>query len=196
MLNRTHVASRKTDPTPAVWARLGPAELADDIERTHHTYLRSALPRISALLDRLVTVHGERHPELIDVRRELAELRGQLEPHLLQEELVLFPKIRDLVASWRTSRDDVTQMSDVMRQLEDEHESVGSLLADLRRDTGGYAPPADGCASYVACYRALADLEVDTHLHVHKENNVLAPAVRAHWFGADRDVTPSPAGRG
>jgi iron-sulfur cluster repair protein YtfE (RIC family) len=25
----------------------------------------------------------------------------------------------------------------------------------------------------------LADLEADTHLHVHKENNVLFPAVRA-----------------
>ena len=38
-------------------------------------------------------------------------------------------------------------------------------------------PPADACPSYVAYYRALADLELDTHLHVHKENNLLFPAV-------------------
>ena len=31
--------------------------------------------------------------------------------------------------------------------------------------------------SYRALYEALAQLETDTHLHVHKENNVLFPAV-------------------
>ena len=39
--------------------------------------------------------------------------------------------------------------------------------------------PADGCASYQALYEGLAELEADTHLHVHKENNVLFPAVVA-----------------
>ena len=43
--------------------------------------------------------------------------------------------------------------------------------------TGGYTPPADGCASYEMLYRGLAELEADTHLHVHKENNVLFPMV-------------------
>ena len=37
--------------------------------------------------------------------------------------------------------------------------------------------PADGCASYAALFTALEELEADTHLHVHKENNVLFPAV-------------------
>ncbi len=34
----------------------------------------------------------------------------------------------------------------------------------------------DGCATYQMTYRALDALEADTHLHVHKENNVLFPA--------------------
>jgi regulator of cell morphogenesis and NO signaling len=38
-------------------------------------------------------------------------------------------------------------------------------------------PPADGCASYAACCVALANLEADTHLHIHKENNLLFPMV-------------------
>jgi regulator of cell morphogenesis and NO signaling len=59
-----------------------------------------------------------------------------------------------------------------------EHETVGDLLDELNRVTSGYATPADGCASYAACYRALAELEADTHLHVHKENNLLFPAAR------------------
>ena len=63
-----------------------------------------------------------------------------------------------------------------------EHETVGELLEELRRVTGGYATPADGCATYTACYRALAELEADTHLHVHKENNVLLPPLRTEPF--------------
>ena len=51
------------------------------------------------------------------------------------------------------------------------------LLARLRELTGGYTPPADGCVSYRLLYAGLAELEADTHLHVHKENNVLFPMV-------------------
>jgi regulator of cell morphogenesis and NO signaling len=58
-----------------------------------------------------------------------------------------------------------------------EHDAVGDLLARLRLLTGGYETPADGCASYTACYAGLAELEADTHLHIHKENNVLFPLV-------------------
>lgn len=47
----------------------------------------------------------------------------------------------------------------------------------LRELTDGFQPPADACAAYWACYARLADLEADTHLHAHKENNVLFPAV-------------------
>jgi iron-sulfur cluster repair protein YtfE (RIC family) len=54
---------------------------------------------------------------------------------------------------------------------------VGDLLARLRAITGGYETPADGCASFRACYQGLAELEADAHLHVHKENNLLVPAV-------------------
>ena len=58
-----------------------------------------------------------------------------------------------------------------------EHDAVGNLLARLHRLTNGYTPPADGCASYTACFTALAELAADTHLHIHKENNVLFPLV-------------------
>ena len=60
-----------------------------------------------------------------------------------------------------------------------EHDTAGDLLARLRAVTGNYSVPDDGCASYQALYAALAEIEADTHLHVHKENNVLFPAVLA-----------------
>lgn len=53
-----------------------------------------------------------------------------------------------------------------------------STASPLNSVTGGYLTPADGCATYNACYTALAELEVDTHLHIHKESNILFPAVQ------------------
>jgi regulator of cell morphogenesis and NO signaling len=60
-----------------------------------------------------------------------------------------------------------------------EHDRAGELLETLRTVTTGYQTPTDGCASYRALYDGLAQLETDMHLHVHKENNLLFPAVVA-----------------
>jgi regulator of cell morphogenesis and NO signaling len=163
----------------AAWASLDPVELIDHIETTHHHYLWAELPRISALVDKIVTVHGDRHPELADVQRLYNELRADLEPHLTMEEQELFPMIRLSAATPGGPELDDGALGATIELLAAEHETVGALLDDLRRVTSGYETPADGCASYAACYRALADLEADTHLHVHKENNVLFREARS-----------------
>ena len=162
--------------------------MVDHIETVHHRYLWAELPRITALVDKIVTVHGERHPELAEVQRLYTELRADLEPHLAREEQELFPMIRQLAATTDGPQVDNRALTAQIEALASEHETVGDLLDELNRVTSGYATPADGCASYAACYRALADLEADTHLHVHKENNVLFPAVRAE---ATKPTAPS-----
>ena len=45
--------------------------------------------------------------------------------------------------------------------------------------TGGYATPADGCATYRTTMDALAAVERDLHEHIHKENNILFPRAQA-----------------
>jgi len=145
------------------WAQMAPEELVDHLETTHHAYLHAELPRLHALVDKVTGVHGVRHAELVDVRAAFAALRDDLEPHLQKEERILFPLIRELA----------TPISVMLA----EHDRAGELLATLRRMTDGYQPPADGCASYRALYAGLAELEADIHLHVHKENNLLFPAV-------------------
>ncbi len=171
----------RVDEPPAAWASLSPLDLVDHIEFVHHRYLWTELPRISALVEKIVAVHGERHPELAEVQRLYTELRADFEPHLIHEEQTLFPMIRRLIATAGRPR---SESEDLARQIEEltvEHETVGELLEQLNRVTGGYATPADGCATFGACYLALAQLEADTHLHIHKESNVLFPALRHMW---------------
>jgi len=168
------------------WAAMGPAELVDHLEATHHRYLQEELPRLSALVDKVAGVHGERHPELRDILRTFEELRADLEPHLLREEQVLFPMIRELDVATSAPSFHCGTLQNPIRVMLMEHDRAGELLAGLRDLTSEYTVPDDGCASYQALFAGLVELEADTHQHVHKENNLLFPAVleREHQLTA------------
>ena len=159
------------------WAQMAPEELVDHLETTHHAYLHAELPRLHALVDKVTGVHGVRHAELADVGAAFVALRADLEPHLRKEERVLFPMIRELATATAPPSFHCGTLANPISVMLAEHDRAGALLATLRRVTDGYQPPADGCASYRALYAGLAELEADLHLHVHKENNLLFPAV-------------------
>lgn len=182
-LNVDEVAALLVEKAPTEapdgWARMDPSELVDHLEQTHHVYLNEALPRLTALLERVTEAHGENHPELGDVGATLAELRRELEPHLLKEERVLFPMIRELYESSEAPSFHCGSLQNPIGAMCLEHDRAGELLASLRTQSSAYSAPSDGCASYTALYAGLAELEADTHLHIHKENNILFPAVVA-----------------
>lgn len=166
-----------TDATSAEPEWVGMDGLVNHLESTHHAYLSDALPRLEALADKVAGVHGANHPELVDVQGLVHEIRADLEPHLRKEEQVLFPMIRELAASKSAPDFHCGTLVNPIRVMLSEHDKVGDLLAALRVATGVYHVPGDGCASYHALYTGLAELESDTHLHVHKENNELFPMV-------------------
>jgi regulator of cell morphogenesis and NO signaling len=161
------------------WVPMSPALLVDHLERTHHAYLRVELPRLVALADKVARVHGGRHPELLELRRLCSSLRDDLMPHMAKEEQVLFPMIRDLAAAISPPSFHCGSVANPISRMTQEHEQTGELLEAIRDVTGWYRLPDDACASYRALYEGLAELEEDTHLHIHKENNTLFPAVIA-----------------
>ena len=171
------VAALTTSRDPAAWTTMTADVLVDHLETTHHRYLWSELPRVTALIDKIVSVHGVLHPELLEVASCFAYIRADLEPHMLKEERMLFPMIRELVTSTDLPQFHCGTLQNPISVMLREHDAVGDLLAQLRQLTNAYAPPPDGCASYIACFSAMAELEADTHLHIHKENNVLFPLV-------------------
>lgn len=161
----------------AEWLSLPPAELVEHLEATHHRYLKQELPRLSGLAAKVSRVHGEKHPELIRIAEVLAAIRADLEPHLRKEEEVLFPMIRTLASATNRPSFPCGSITNPIALMEHEHTVVGGLLEQLRALTHGYQAPADTCASTRALMAGLAELESDTHQHVHKENNHLFPAV-------------------
>jgi regulator of cell morphogenesis and NO signaling len=163
-------------PEPAEWSVLPIVQLVDHIEATHHAYLHAELPRLRALAAKVAGVHGGHHPESAHVLALVDAIRADLEPHLLKEERVLFPMIRELATSSAAPSFHCGSIRNPIAKMTMEHDRAGSLLAELRRTTRDYEVPADACASYRMLYLGLRELEADTHLHVHKENNHLFPA--------------------
>ena len=172
------VAASGWQPVEA-WTTMDALQLVDHIEASHHRYLWEELPRLTALMDKVRGVHGRRHPELQEVARCLEELRADLEPHMLKEERVLFPMIRELATAGSPPAFACGSIRNPISVMMAEHDRAGELLERLRQLTDEYEPPADACSSYNALYVGLAELEADTHLHIHKENNVLFPMVEA-----------------
>ena len=165
------------DTQPAAWATMGVVQLVDHIVETHHRFLWDELPRVGALMDTVLSVHGERHAELGEIQRCFETIRADLEPHMLREEQVLFPAIRRLATASTMPDFPFGLIGAPISVMLREHDVVGDLLAELRTLTGGFAPPDDGCASYRALFAAFEEIEADTHLHIHKENNLLFPTV-------------------
>lgn len=153
------------------------AELTRHIVERYHTWIREELARVTPMMDKVLRVHGERHPELEVVALTFGELKADLMPHLMKEEQVLFPFLNRM-ASLADGEPLVVPFGTVenpIRMMEIEHEAVGGLLALMRQLTNGYTAPEGACNTFRGLYHAFADIERDTHEHIHVENNILHP---------------------
>lgn len=151
------------------------AALADHIETTHHAYLRIELSRLDVITEKVARVHSEHDPRLVQVRATFRAFMEELHSHMLKEERILFPMVRQLEKTRDTSVLHCGTLANPIRQMEHEHDGAGDGLARMRELTDGFTPPAWACNTYRVMLDALAQLERDMHQHMHKENNVLFP---------------------
>jgi regulator of cell morphogenesis and NO signaling len=147
--------------------------LCDYIVNTHHKYVLRALPDLVYYTDKIASVHGERHTELLEVAALFTSINRELLQHLKNEEEVLFPAIKDLLASG--SAESKAKIVSEIARLSGEHEFAGGAMDKINIITGNYKVPADGCNSYHVAFKLLQQFEDDLHIHVHLENNILFP---------------------
>jgi regulator of cell morphogenesis and NO signaling len=162
------------------WLRALPESLADLgklIVGRYHVALRSELPRLIAMADRVEHVHGAEMPQILPpLAATVRAIASELEAHMQQEEEVVFPAIERLErASRRQAAAEPSDLSALVAAREDEHAAVGEQLRTLRRLSADFTPPEWACNTFRGLYHGLAELEHDLHEHIHLENNVLFP---------------------
>ncbi|MBP2019829.1 regulator of cell morphogenesis and NO signaling [Symbiobacterium terraclitae] len=176
-LQAAHAAAQARQERGTDWRTASYAEIIDQIVGVHHQYLKSELPVISGYVTKIYYVHGQNHAELAALHRQFHQLKLELEQHLHDEEARVFPLV--LAYAQSGSRADLEAAVACLDELEQEHQGAGDLLLAMRETTGGYALPADACTTYALTFQKLQELEADMFQHVHLENNVLFPRLRA-----------------
>lgn len=150
-----------------------PVFLSDYIVNTHHKFVLKNLPELVFYTQKIANVHGEHHAELIEVANLFAKINEELLQHLKNEEEVLFPAIKEAVAT-NSEEAKKTIKSEIVR-MTDEHEFAGGAMDKINVITNGYRIPDDGCNTYKVTFKMLDQFEDDLHTHVHLENNILYP---------------------
>lgn len=154
-----------------------PDLLADYIYKKHHQYIEEKTPVITRYLDKICRVHGDRHPELFEIRKIFLESSGELAAHMKKEELILFPYIRRMVKAKESNAPVRSPIFDSVQSpvqaMKADHRDEGDQLTRMSVLSNQYTPPADGCSTYAVTYKLLDEYEKDMHLHIHLENNIL-----------------------
>jgi regulator of cell morphogenesis and NO signaling len=155
------------------------AGLIAHINGKHHKYTREEIARLGPLFDKVCSVHGGNHPELLRIRESFQGLAQELSSHLMKEEAILFPYIERMeqgaIQGKPVPRPPFGTVQNPVAMMMHEHDSAGETLRALRHLSGGYTPPDEACVSYRTLYKALANFEMDLHQHIHLENNILFP---------------------
>lgn len=164
----------------ADFSQLTLTELTAYIVSKHHVFTKQELVRLDALMDKVYSAHGQNHKELLSLQSLFRELSADLSPHMLKEEMVLFPYIARMEEAVRDNQRSFAPppfmtVRNPVRMMSLEHDTAGDLLRRMHDVSADYAVPADACISYRTLYEALEELERDLHQHIHLENNILFP---------------------
>lgn len=148
--------------------------LADYIVRTHHTYVKFNMPQIYNYVMKVATKHGDRFPFMQEVLQLFSEVQDDMTQHMLKEERVLFPRIKQLEAEGALNIP-VEYYTGPINVMEEEHDHAGNLLYQIRELTNNYTAPEGACTTFRLSLASLQAFEADLHQHVHLENYILFP---------------------
>ena len=170
-LHNTNGAEKITDRTPDL--------LIDYIINNHHQYVRRMIPVISLHADKVASVHGKNHPETIRIADLFLSVREELESHMMKEERILFPYIKQLFDEKKNNLPATPPpfgtIRNPVRMMEAEHISAGDAMHNIRELSGNFTIPPDACNTFKALFSELKEFEEDLHKHIHLENNILFP---------------------
>lgn len=169
------------------WPNISLKLLIEHIIENYHNPLRLELDRILALAEKVARVHGSNHPEMLEVLEIFGQFKEELETHMQKEELILFPSIAVLESNKNIKGFGCgSGIEHPIAMMTKEHDEAGEALFSLRRLTNSFTPPEDACTTYKLLLNSLAQLELEMHQHVHKENNILFSRATA-LFGTVSD---------
>src|SRR3954447_8651650 len=83
-----------TEKDVEVWTNSDSTTIIDHVISNYHRVSEEELTMLSPYVTKVSRVHGDNHPELIQVNRLFYEFKKELMEHMSKEEAVVFPLIK------------------------------------------------------------------------------------------------------
>ena len=153
--------------------------LIDYVLKIHHRGIRTNGPRLLNDIRTVARVHGDAHPELLQLEELFEDSLVDLENHLRKEEQVLFPYCYKLFEA-NLNNESLHQMhcgsvANPIRIMLAEHSDEGTRYKFIRVLMKDFVAPDDACPTYRLMLQDLELFMDSLFEHIHIENNILFP---------------------
>ncbi|MEX2988849.1 iron-sulfur cluster repair protein YtfE [Serratia fonticola] len=161
------LAALAADPVDTRDWRLAPlAEIIDYILPRFHQRHREQLSELVLMAEKVERVHGDKPTCPRGLAKQLNLIRLDLENHMMKEEQILFPLIKQGMGQ---------QAAGPISVMEHEHDEAGEQLEVVKFLTNNVTPPEGACNTWQALYNGINTFISDLMEHIHLENNLLFP---------------------
>ncbi|WP_312973803.1 iron-sulfur cluster repair protein YtfE [Atlantibacter sp.] len=158
------------EPLEKEWRTAPLADIIDHIIVRYHDRHREQLPELIYQASKVERVHADKPNVPKGLTKYLTMLHEELSSHMMKEEQILFPMIKQGMGSHATGPITV---------MESEHDEAGELLEVIKHTTNNVTPPPEACTTWKAMYNGINELIDDLMNHISLENNVLFPRALA-----------------
>lgn len=157
-------------PLEKDWRTVPLPEIIDHIILRYHDRHREQLPELILQAAKVERVHASKTSVPQGLTKYLTMLHDELTSHMMKEERILFPMIKQGSGN---------QAGGPISVMESEHDEAGELLEVIKHITNNVTPPEEACTTWRAMYNGINELIDDLMNHISLENNVLFPRALA-----------------
>lgn len=148
------------------WREAPLAEIIDFIIVRYHDRHRAQLPELILQAEKVERVHANKPTVPKGLTKYLEALHEELSSHMMKEERILFPMIKNGLGQNAAAPISV---------MEQEHDDAGDILEAIKGITDNVTPPPEACTTWRVLYNGINELIDDLMNHINLENNLLFP---------------------
>lgn len=148
------------------WQQAPLSDIINHIIPRFHDRHREQLPELILMAAKVERVHQDKPACPRGLAAQLELIYQELSQHMMKEEQILFPMIRQGMGQ---------QAAGPIAVMEHEHDDAGQQLEVVKQLTNNVTPPAGACNTWQALYAGIAEFIDDLMEHIHLENNLLFP---------------------
>ena len=142
------------------------AALTRHIETRYHQRHRQQLPMLAKMAEMVQDLHTDDGGAPHGLAGVLHRMIGELEIHMKEEELILFPGIREGHGA---------RLAEPIAAMRVDHDEQNGEAAEIRRLTEDLTLPPGACSTWTNLYEGLTEFLADLDEHIRLENDVLFP---------------------